>query len=127
MARLWIVDDDPTCLSILGGILRPMGHELVLFHDGSELLKRLQDPQEAVPDLILMDVMMPGCDGYTLHQKLRDDSRFRRVPVIVMTAKSNMRELFSPEQGVVAFLEKPIKFSLLRDTVTNALEGKGTL
>ena len=51
MARIWIADDDSTCLFMLGGILRPLGHELTQFSDGAAMLERLQDPQEAVPDL----------------------------------------------------------------------------
>ena len=121
MARLWLVDDDSTCLYMLSEVLRPMGHELTLLSDGAALFERLRDPNEAVPDLILTDVMMPGCDGYTLQQKLRGDSRWRAIPVIVMTAKSSLRESFSLESGVVAFLDKPVDFDLLRAAVTKAL------
>ena len=127
MAKLWLADDNAPYLELLSEALAPMGHELTLLRDGTAVLKRLQDPKVAIPDLILTDVMMPGCDGFTLLQKLREDSRLRRVPVIVLTAKSSLRESFVLEPGVAAFLEKPVKFGILRAAVTRALKEQGAL
>jgi CheY-like chemotaxis protein len=125
MARLWLVDDDPTYLYLISEALRPLGHEFTRLGNGAALLKRLEDPNEPLPHLILTDVMMPGCDGFTLLQKLREDSRLRHIPVIVLSGKSGMQETFALEPGVVAFLEKPVNLELLRTTVTKALQDRG--
>jgi len=125
MARLWLADDDPTYLYMIAEVLRPMGHELTLFNDGASLFKRMEGAQGTLPDLILMDVMMPGFDGYTLQQKLQGDERFRGIPLIVMTAKSNVRELFAQAQNVVAFLEKPAQINVVQATVAKILKDSG--
>jgi CheY-like chemotaxis protein len=125
MARIWLVDDDATYLYFISEALRPLSYELTRLGNGAAVLKRLEDNHEPIPHLILTDVMMPGCDGFTLLQKLREDSRLRRIPVIVLTGKSGMRESFALEPGVVAFLEKTVDLELLRTTVAKALQERG--
>jgi CheY-like chemotaxis protein len=65
--------------------------------------------------------MLPGMDGFTLHEALHHDARTRSVPVIIVTAKDWTRPAFTPSVNVVAFLAKPFDISLLREAVSVAL------
>jgi CheY-like chemotaxis protein len=83
MAQILVVDDDPATCRALAGLLRLEGHRADCARDGQEALRALE---ERVPDLIVLDMMMPRVDGLTLLARIRADSRFAAVPVVIYTA-----------------------------------------
>src|SRR5512136_3042015 len=83
--QILIVDDDPDALDLIGLILRRHGYEPVGVLSGTEALQFLAHD---VPDLIVLDVMMPGLDGNAVCQQIRADSRTASIPVVMLTARS---------------------------------------
>lgn len=110
--RILIVDDDYDQRQILATVLRAKGHEIATARDGAECLSLAH---EFMPDLIILDVMMPGMNGYQVCEQLRADPAMAEVPVIMATAlddrDSRLRGL---EAGADEFLSKPIDFVELR-------------
>ena len=87
----------------------------------SILLEALLDPGLERPQLIILDIMMPEMDGFTFHNRLQEDKRTRRIPIIVTTAKGGIKEAFRQSASVAAFMEKPFLIEDLRGAVDKAL------
>lgn len=102
-----IVDDDPDTLSLLARILQNKNYRVMQYPDGTTALQAAaQDP----PDLILLDVIMPGMDGFEVCQHLKADEKLREIPVIFISAlddTANKVKAFS--QGGVDYLSKPFQ------------------
>ena len=93
MMKILVVDDDPNILELVNIQLTQAGYTVLKASDGFEALKVLE---EELPDLAVVDVMMPGMDGYTLTKKLRAEAD---IPVLLLTAKG---ELEDKEKGFLA-------------------------
>jgi CheY-like chemotaxis protein len=83
MADILVVDDNPTNLKLLELTLRAAGHAVRLAHDATHAEALIND---TVPELILMDLQLPGVDGLTLTRKLKSASRTQHVPIIAVTS-----------------------------------------
>ena len=81
--HILLVDDDPTNLLLLEELLISEGYTPLLATSGMEAL---EIADQSIPDLILLDVMMPEMDGFEICRRLREDVRFQTVPVIFLTA-----------------------------------------
>jgi PAS domain S-box-containing protein len=116
-ANILMVDDRPANVLALEAILRPLGHNLVAASSGEEALKRLLEKDYAV---ILMDVQMPGLDGYQTVQMIKQRERSRQVPIIFITAiyKDPEHVLKGYAQGAVDYLLKPFDPYVLRSKVS---------
>jgi diguanylate cyclase (GGDEF)-like protein/PAS domain S-box-containing protein len=105
--RLMVVDDTPANLDLLVSMLETLGYEIGVATTGEsalEIIPRLQ------PDLILLDVMLPGIDGYETCRRLKADEALRDIPVIFITAKTEIRDLKTGFQaGAVDYIRKPIQ------------------
>jgi two-component system, OmpR family, response regulator len=86
-ARLLVVDDEPTILELLAGTLRFAGFDVLIAVSGAEALRAAA---AAKPDLILLDVMMPDCDGFDVIRRIRAGGP--RIPVIFLTARDSVHE-----------------------------------
>jgi len=82
MASLLVVDDEPGNLELLEAILTPMGHKIRTARGGREALQAVEDDP---PELILLDLMMPGLSGFEVCEMLRSDPRTARIPVVIVT------------------------------------------
>ncbi|CAO3458973.1 response regulator [Azospirillum largimobile] len=104
--RILIVDDEPINLKVMADLLRD-SYGLIVAKDGPQALARLAgDP---LPDLILLDVMMPGMDGVEVCRRLKEDARTRDLPVIFITAMGQVHdETRGFEVGAVDYITKPI-------------------
>ncbi len=104
-ARVLVVDDDRNAVDILTRLLRREGFEVLPAQGGREALDLLT--HERV-DVILLDVMMPGMDGFQVCAALRADERTRDIPVILLTAKDDVEtRVVGMRLGVSEFLTKP--------------------
>ena len=82
-ARILVVDDTPSNVKLLADILQSRGYAVVTASNGAEALARTE---RDAPDLVLLDVMMPGMSGYDVCRKLRDNPATAMLPVIMVTA-----------------------------------------
>lgn len=104
--KILIVDDNQDTLNILGAILKREGYQVLLAKDGLEAIEKVR---EASPSLILLDIMMPKIDGFGVLQALKQDSRFMKIPVLVVTAKTDpISKNQSLGLGASDFLIKPV-------------------
>lgn len=88
MARVLIVDDDPSIQALLDELLRDEGHATVLASDGISAIERARETR---PDVILMDLMLPVLDGASAIRLLKRDPATQEIPVIAMSAGANLR------------------------------------
>ena len=130
-AHILIVDDTPINLEILLGIL-DRDYDVRVATSGDQALELLK--QGALPELILLDVMMPGLDGYQVCARLKADPATRDIPVIFVTARTDAdSETRALESGGVDFIHKPVNAAVVRARVrlqlalrrqTRELEGR---
>lgn len=117
--RLLVVDDEAKLLRAVAVTLRGEGYEVTTARSGAEALVRIN---EAVPDLVISDIRMPGMDGYKLARALRSNPRTNLIPVIFLTAKDERRDRIEGiRAGVDAYLVKPFDPEELLAVVANIL------
>jgi two-component system, OmpR family, phosphate regulon response regulator PhoB len=105
MSKILIVDDEPDISELVALHLVRDGHECVCLTNGLEVFPWVTSNQ---PDLIVLDLMLPGQDGLTVFKRLRADSRCRIIPVIILTARAQMSDRISGlELGADDYLTKP--------------------
>ena len=107
MATILIVDDTPTNLGVMVGHLEAQGYRVLIAQDGEE---RLQRAELTHPDVILLDVMMPGLSGFEVCRKLKSRSSTREIPVIFMTSLTDTRDKVAGfAAGAVDYVTKPLQ------------------
>jgi len=118
--QLLVVDDDPSLLLAVSETLRAEGYEVVTARRGAEAMVRVA---EAMPDLIISDIRMPGMDGYALVRNLRASPRTRLIPIIFLTAKDETADRIEGfRTGVDAYLTKPFESEELIAIVSSILD-----
>ncbi|CAK0743322.1 two-component system, chemotaxis family, response regulator WspR [Gammaproteobacteria bacterium] len=119
--RILIVDDEPTNIHVLAGMLKP--DYQVLFALSGEDALRIAELRE--PDLILLDIRMPGMDGFTVCTRLKAHPLLREIPVIFVTALHEVNdEVQGLEVGAIDYIIKPAHAMIVRNRVRNHLELK---
>ena len=120
--RILAVDDMPTNLEILRVRLEAQGYEVITAEDGEEALTKAR---EFEPDLVLLDIMMPKLDGIAVLKQLKQDAMLRFVPIILVTAKSDIRDVVSGlDSGGDEYLTKPFEHAALTARVRSLLRVK---
>src|SRR5580700_6414862 len=121
MARILVVDDSPTLRKVVTSILERHGYEAVAAADGLIALEALQNP-EAPIDLVLLDFVMPKMNGFQFCRAVRASDRFARLPVVLMSAKSDkIRDNFVDQTGAIDAISKPFDAQALLVAIENAL------
>ena len=116
-------DDDQNILKLEQAILSKQGYDVTLARGGKECLALLAERDF---DLVLLDVMMPDVDGYTVCRKIPGESRFDDMPVIFLTAKGGSDALGEGfDAGAAMYIRKPFTASKLLEIVRTALDGRG--
>ena len=114
-----IVDDTPENLRVLGELLEADGHGVRVADNGPQAL---EIAGQAEVDLVLLDIMMPGMDGYAVCRKLKSHKKTKAIPVIFLTAMdSDEDEAKGLKLGAVDYITKPFKIDLVRARVANHL------
>jgi twitching motility two-component system response regulator PilH len=104
--NILLVDDSKTELHFLTELLEKRGYRIRTAEDGEEAMRRLG---EETPDLILMDVVMPGQNGFQLTRAITRDPRFVNVPVIMCTSKNQETDkVWGMRQGARDYIVKPV-------------------
>ncbi len=116
MSLIYVIDDEEELLEILSINLKSEGYEVQEFISGNQLINQLLNGK-VIPDLLLLDIMMEGMNGYEVCRKIRLDERFQNIPIIFLTAKSAEEDRIAGfEYGGDDYISKPfsIKELLLR-------------
>lgn len=121
MAKILVVDDSPTEVHQLVEILKRHGHEVVSAVTGKEGVAMAASE---LPDLVLMDVVMPETNGFQATRQIVRDARTSHIPVIIVSAKDQETDrVWGERQGARGYLTKPVKEADLIATVNQALGG----
>jgi DNA-binding response OmpR family regulator len=121
VAKILVVDDIPENVRLLEAVLAPRGYEIVGAHDGAEALDLVESER---PDLILLDVVMPGMDGYAVCQRLRESEETAVLPVIMVTSSIGEEKTKAIEAGADDFIPKPFNHDELLTRVRSLLRIK---
>lgn len=120
MAQILIVDDSPTEAHVLKGMLEKHGFEVETAENGTE---GIELAKEIKPDLILMDVVMPGLNGFQATRQLTKDPDTSEIPVIIVTTKDQETDrVWGLRQGAKDFLTKPVAEKTLMEKINAVLE-----
>ncbi len=111
MTRVLVVDDDPSVRDIVTTVLEVVGGwDVEAVADGQQALDRLSDEDQPVPDIVVLDVMMPGIDGFSVLSWIRDHDYLYDLPVVMLTAKAGIAdETDGWHRGCDAYIAKPFE------------------
>jgi adenylate cyclase len=104
-ARVLVVDDVPQNIKLLDALLTPRGYEVIPASSGEEALAKVASER---PDLVLLDIVMPGMDGYEVCRRLRSDDITAVLPVVMITASGEQEKVSAIEAGADDFITKPL-------------------
>ncbi|MFQ6105754.1 MAG: response regulator transcription factor [Candidatus Hydrothermarchaeaceae archaeon] len=123
MAKIMIVDDEKDILTLVGEMLRREGYAIVECSSGVECLEKVEKEK---PDLILMDIMMPDPDGFTVAKKLKEGKATKNIPIAMLTVKSSRDDKIKSFRDFKCdgYITKPVNRSELLKVVEWMLEGK---
>lgn len=118
--KILIVDDSSTARHVLLDILVKAGYEVISAENGDEAILKTKSE---MPDLVLMDVIMPGINGYQATRTITKDEATKHIPVLIVTSKDMETDrIWGMRQGASAFLSKPIDSAVLLAKI-NELNG----
>lgn len=125
MAKILVVDDEPDIVDIIRFYLQTNGYAVVCAADGPAALARVFAD---TPDLILLDVRMPGMSGFEVLQQLKADARTAQTPVILLTARADMPAVTQGwNLGADNYVTKPFDLNELARIVQNVLAFRGKI
>ncbi|MBL6995455.1 HD domain-containing phosphohydrolase [Desulfobacula sp.] len=117
-----VVDDEDRNRRLMEALLVPLGYEVIFASDGHAALQKVNDTP---PDVILLDIMMPGLNGFEVAKKLKADEKTRIIPVVMVTMLQDVESrIKSLEAGADDFLSKPVDASELKARVSSSLQVK---
>jgi CheY-like chemotaxis protein len=116
--KILVIDDDPTLVKVVQPFLVSHGFSVSIAVDGEDGLAAVQ---KEAPDLIVLDVHMPKMNGYTFVFELKKLIGAKKIPIIVLTAKEGMAEIFKVE-GVKEYITKPFKPEVLLTAIKKYIE-----
>lgn len=119
MARILLIDDNENMRVVIRRMLETAEHKVVEAESGREALKMLEHDR---PDLVLLDVMMPGEDGWEVCKKIKATEKLRGIPVAMLTVRTSEEDMNkSKESGADAHINKPFDMEHLLRTVESLL------
>ncbi|MBO0492573.1 MULTISPECIES: twitching motility response regulator PilH [unclassified Pseudomonas] len=121
MARVLIVDDSPTEMYKLTSMLEKHGHQVLKAENGADGVALARDQK---PDAVLMDIVMPGLNGFQATRQLTKDAETSHIPVIIITTKDQETDkVWGTRQGARDYLTKPVEEETLIKTLNSVLAG----
>lgn len=122
--KILVVDDEPNIVRTVADRLKMKGYDVLTPADGEEGIQRALEQK---PDLVLLDVMMPKLDGYGALERLRQMEETRRMPVIMLTARSQAEDVMrATSSGADDYVVKPFDFVALLEKIDQALSAVKT-
>jgi DNA-binding response OmpR family regulator len=118
--RILLAEDDPVTARFVGSLLEEHGYEVVVAADGD---RALEVAERAEPDLIVSDLVMPYRDGFEVLRALRNDPRFRSIPVVILSMRDREEDIVRGfEQGADDYVVKPFNARELVARIRKLLE-----
>ena len=122
MARILIVDDSPSQLMGIRRIVEKLGHEALTAEDGAA---GVEAAKRELPDLILMDVVMPNLNGFQATRSITREPTTKHIPIVLVTTKDQDTDrVWGMRQGAKAYITKPFSESELADMIQQMLGGE---
>lgn len=123
VSKILVVDDEHDIVTIIGKVLKKSGYEVMTANDGLECINKVS---EELPDLILLDNIMPNMDGPTALTKLKASKKTADIPVIIVTALADQEHITGAQKGgAVEYIVKPFDYVVLLEKIAQALKSKG--
>ena len=120
--KILLVDDDPVILRLLASRLKNSGYGVVSASDGESGLKKAIAKK---PDLVLLDIIMPGLNGFEVCKRLKENDKTKDIPVIMLTALAGENDLSkSLEEGADCFITKPFRAVDLLHEIKTIMQNK---
>lgn len=125
MSKILVIDDDVSILELIKINLELMGHEVITSPDG---IKGFALTQQEMPNLVILDVMMPDVDGYTVAQRIRQNKETKHIPILMLTALGMLQNKVQGfDSGVDDYLVKPFELDELKVRVRALLRRSNAL
>lgn len=119
MSKIVVVDDSYAELQMIEGCLKGANHTVVSYPNSDKLEDKVAIER---PDLIVLDVVMPGRNGFQACRDLKNDDRCKHIPIILCTSKGNESDKFwGQQQGAIGYITKPFKTEELLFAVQKAM------
>lgn len=119
-----VADDDPSMLMLVSQHARSLGYQVLEASDGDQALELAQ---EHLPDLIVLDVMMPGPNGWQVLRRVREEIALAHTGVLMLTGMGeSLNALTSPLHGADDFIDKPFELSELEEKIRSVLAKRAT-
>src|SRR5438128_2287238 len=118
MPKILIADDEPEVVQFCTLLLQQQNYTVLSTDTGPKTIEKLKEEK---PDLLILDIMLPGVDGYTIQLQMSEDKNLRSIPVIIITALKPAKDLFNKFVQVKGFLSKPFDAQDLLNMVKQIL------
>ena len=113
--KILVVDDSASQRMIVGAVLSQQGHTVIMACDGEEAVRKAKSE---LPDLIIMDIVMPGLNGFQATREITNDETTWHIPVILLTSKDmDSDRVWALRQGATAFMNKPLNHVALLELI----------
>jgi DNA-binding response OmpR family regulator len=120
--KILVIEDDPSFLRYLDFVFDKEGYEIITASNGLEGLRKARQEN---PDLVVLDVMLPGLDGFEICHRLRSEAPTAKLPILMLSAKGQDADKTTAARvGANIFLSKPVDRAVLLSTVTDLLGEK---
>ena len=117
--KILVVDDEPATRKLVCGLLSAQNYEVISAEDG---LQALQTIQAEMPDLVVLDVMMPEINGYDVCYQLRFNTEYEQIPIILLTKRDKEINTKIGQRANIDYVPKPIDSNLLLLKITELLQ-----
>jgi twitching motility two-component system response regulator PilH len=121
MARILVVDDSPAETAVFEKMLQANGHEVIKAENGAD---GVAVARQEKPDVVLMDIVMPGLNGFQATRQLTKDPETQHIPVIIVTTKDQETDrVWGKRQGASGYLVKPVAEATLLSEIQSVMAG----
>ena len=119
--RIMIVDDEEDIRGSVGQIFEISGYEVIKAEDGNDCLNKLE---RAIPDLVILDIMMPGMSGWDVAARIKENSKWSKIPIIFLTVKGDEMSIGMGGLASEEYVVKPFDIIKLKERVEEILTTK---
>ena len=118
--KIMVVDDEPDILFTVGQVLETSGYEVIKVKNGKECIDKLNELQD-VPDLVLLDIMMPEISGWDVAAKIKENPAWKEIPIVFLTAKGDIMSIGMGNLTAEDYIVKPFDIKDLKERVNKIL------